>query len=121
MKVVLISDSHGQHHHLELPPGDLLVHAGDFTPLGKAGQAKDFLPGSPPSRTATRSSWPATTISSPKRSRTSAAPGCPTSRIYLEDQLPEVEGLRIPGSPITPGFSTGPSTATAAAEICSNT
>lgn len=32
MKVVLISDTHSHHEKLgELPPGDLLIHAGDFT------------------------------------------------------------------------------------------
>ncbi len=31
MRIVLISDTHGPHRKLELPNGDLLVHAGDFT------------------------------------------------------------------------------------------
>jgi predicted phosphodiesterase len=31
MRIVLISDTHGLHRQLEVPPGDLLIHAGDFT------------------------------------------------------------------------------------------
>jgi hypothetical protein len=28
---VLISDTHAMHREIEAPPGDLLIHAGDFT------------------------------------------------------------------------------------------
>src|SRR5437868_4454902 len=31
MRIVCISDTHEQHRDLVLPPGDLLIHAGDFT------------------------------------------------------------------------------------------
>ena len=31
MRIVPISDTHGLHRQLEVPSGDLLVHAGDFT------------------------------------------------------------------------------------------
>ncbi len=31
MRLVLISDTHGRHEELKLPPGDLLIHAGDFS------------------------------------------------------------------------------------------
>jgi len=31
MRIVLISDTHGLHRQLEVPSGDLLIHAGDFT------------------------------------------------------------------------------------------
>jgi len=30
MKIVFISDTHGQHDLIDLPPGDLLIHGGDF-------------------------------------------------------------------------------------------
>lgn len=104
MKVVLISDSHGQHHHLDLPPGDILIHAGDFSRSGKPGQAKDFL------------LWLA---KQPHRHKVFVAGNhdfiaeeepaefrswVPDNCIYLDDQLIEVEGLRIWGSPISPWF-----------------
>jgi len=31
MRIVLVSDTHGLHRQLEVPSGDLLIHAGDFT------------------------------------------------------------------------------------------
>ena len=43
MKVVCISDTHGLHRELTVPPGDLLIHAGDFTFWGRSTRAiKDF-------------------------------------------------------------------------------
>jgi predicted phosphodiesterase len=31
MRIVLISDTRGPHRQLDVPSGDLLIHAGDFT------------------------------------------------------------------------------------------
>jgi hypothetical protein len=31
LTIVLISDTHELHREVEVPPGDLLIHAGDFT------------------------------------------------------------------------------------------
>ena len=35
MKLVLISDTHNQHHDLKIPDGDVLIHSGDITFNGK--------------------------------------------------------------------------------------
>ena len=35
MRIVCIADSHGFHRQLEVPSGDLLIHAGDFTLYSK--------------------------------------------------------------------------------------
>ena len=50
MKMTFISDTHGKHNHLTskaynniLGSGDVLVHAGDCTNVGKVGEIKDFL------------------------------------------------------------------------------
>ena len=40
--VVCISDTHNNHRKIKLPPGDLLIHAGDFTKFGKDEHALDF-------------------------------------------------------------------------------
>jgi predicted phosphohydrolase len=32
LRVVAISDTHGEHKRISIPPGDVFVHAGDFTP-----------------------------------------------------------------------------------------
>lgn len=42
-KIVCISDTHNQHDQLTLPPGDILLHSGDFTNLGKIGEIQDFF------------------------------------------------------------------------------
>ena len=31
LKIVAISDTHSGHHQLQLPPGDILIHCGDFS------------------------------------------------------------------------------------------
>lgn len=42
MRLVCISDTHGKHHKLDLPDGDLLIHAGDFTSLGELTEVYSF-------------------------------------------------------------------------------
>ena len=43
MKLVCISDTHGDHANLELPNGDVLIHAGDVTGHGTEQDFLDFL------------------------------------------------------------------------------
>ena len=43
MKLVIISDTHGLHHDLDLPDGDILIHAGDFCHMGGIDYVYDFL------------------------------------------------------------------------------
>lgn len=42
LRLVCLSDTHGKHRSLEVPQGDVLVHAGDFTAYGKKDHALDF-------------------------------------------------------------------------------
>lgn len=42
MRLVLISDTHNQQRALRLPPGDVLVHAGDFTMRGTEPEVRAF-------------------------------------------------------------------------------
>ncbi len=42
-KFTIISDTHGKHHHLALPGGDILIHCGDFTTLGHKHEIEDFI------------------------------------------------------------------------------
>lgn len=41
LRLVLMSDTHGRHGGLEVPAGDLLLHAGDLTPRGSVGQLRE--------------------------------------------------------------------------------
>jgi predicted phosphodiesterase len=42
MRIVAISDTHEQHAQVVVPEGDVLVHSGDFTYLGKLQAVADF-------------------------------------------------------------------------------
>lgn len=42
MRLVCISDTHGQHRRVELPAGDVLIHAGDITLRGNMREVEDF-------------------------------------------------------------------------------
>ena len=41
--IVCISDTHGKHKQVDLPPGDLLVHAGDFSSYGYKHELESFF------------------------------------------------------------------------------
>lgn len=42
LRLVLISDTHGEHRSLDMPAGDVLIHGGDFTSFGKRKDADNF-------------------------------------------------------------------------------
>lgn len=42
LKVVCISDTHNKHRKINIPNGDILIHAGDFTKFGKLKDVQDF-------------------------------------------------------------------------------
>lgn len=42
MRLVLLSDTHRMHDRIVIPPGDILVHAGDFCGHGTREQARAF-------------------------------------------------------------------------------
>jgi len=43
VKIVAVADTHGEHDRLDIPMGDLLVHAGDWTMMGSKKKIKAFL------------------------------------------------------------------------------
>ncbi len=43
MKIIAISDTHGQHAALKLPPGDMLIHAGDVSGRGRPHEIENFI------------------------------------------------------------------------------
>lgn len=105
LRIVAISDTHGQHQSLTLPKGDLLIHAGDISGLGRASEIKSFL------------DWFAAQDFTYKVFiagnhdfffETSAKEAVdkiiPPGVDYLCDSSVEIENLQIWGSPITPWF-----------------
>ncbi|MCW5921842.1 MAG: metallophosphatase domain-containing protein [Saprospiraceae bacterium] len=104
MRIVFISDTHLKHDSLPLPPGDMLVHAGDFSRRGLMHEAQIFL------------DW---FSAQPHRHKVLVAGNhdfiaenepalfesmLPKNVIYLNDSGREVEGIKIWGSPIQPWF-----------------
>ena len=44
MKIVFISDTHGQHRKLtNLPKADLIIHGGDVSKLGNDHEVEDII------------------------------------------------------------------------------
>jgi Icc-related predicted phosphoesterase len=43
MKIVAISDTHGQHRDLNISGGDVLIHCGDFVRKNNANEVEDFI------------------------------------------------------------------------------
>ncbi|MCB9316716.1 MAG: metallophosphatase domain-containing protein [Lewinellaceae bacterium] len=104
MRFVFISDTHCKHEDLQLPVGDVLVHAGDFTRRGREHEAADFLDwfAQQPFRYKVLIAGNHDFIAeqAPKQFRAML----PDSITYLENSGGEIEGIRLWGSPITPWF-----------------
>lgn len=43
MKIICISDTHNQHSRIDIPEGDIIIHAGDFTEAGTRAETFNFL------------------------------------------------------------------------------
>lgn len=107
IKIACISDTHNQHHGIQIPECDILLHAGDFSYMGKAqdiialdnwfgelkvsGKVKEIV------LIAGNHDWLCETDPS---YAASLFKNC----IYLNEQPVEVMGLKIFGSPIQPEF-----------------
>lgn len=104
MKIILLSDTHGRHHRITVPEGDMVIHAGDFSARGRKNEIEDFL------------NWFA---GLPHRYKVFIAGNhdflaenhpkeflslIPEGLIYLNDSEVEIEGISIWGSPVQPWF-----------------
>ena len=103
MKIVCTSDTHGYHHDLKVPDGDVFIHAGDITMCGEFGVMADF------------NDWLKTlphtykiVIAGNHDKPLGDSPTLGTkifsNAIYLQNSAVEIEGLKFWGSPITPAF-----------------
>ncbi len=105
MKFVAISDTHGDHHHLTLPPGDVIIHAGDISANGKLEQVEDFIHWFDaldyPHKIliAGNHDWYLDTHAALFAKLLST-----TSITYLNDSGVKIDGVSLWGSPITPVF-----------------
>ncbi|MDB5252733.1 MAG: metallophosphoesterase [Flaviaesturariibacter sp.] len=105
LRIVAISDTHGQHRALKLPRGDTIIHAGDLTFRGKKEEVMDFL------------GWfRALDFSNKiliagnhdfffeKESMRGIEGYLPTGVTYLQDTGLTIDGVHFWGSPYTPLF-----------------
>lgn len=103
LKLVCISDTHGEHRKVQLPEGDLLIHAGDIS-NGHKEEVEDFLqwfdqlPFTHKMFIGGNMDFPL--ANSPASILHNLSP----NTHYLQDDLIEIEGLRIWGSPWVPEF-----------------
>ena len=104
MKVVAISDTHMRHHDVQLPEGDLLLHAGDITSCGILEEALDFL------AWFTEQPHPNKILIAGnhdfvfERNRPEILKLIPNNITYLENEGVEIDGIKIWGSPVQPTF-----------------
>ena len=105
MKIVAISDTHGKHRSLELPQGDMIIHAGDVSNRGEKSEVLDFL------------DWYKNLdfqykifiagnhdFYFEKEKDSEIEKVIPSNVIYLNDSGTTIEGIKIWGSPVQPWF-----------------
>lgn len=104
MKIICISDTHNRYQELDgkIPDGDILIHAGDLVSHGTVEEIQQFV------------NWYSKL---PHRYKIFVGGNhdgalehsreliqIPKNLIYLENELIEIEGLRIWGSPVSPPY-----------------
>jgi Icc-related predicted phosphoesterase len=103
MRIVLLSDTHGLHDGLTVPPGDVLIFAGDAGRRGTLDELRafnDFLGRLPhPHKIFAAGNRDYFFQRQPGESRKML-----TNAVYLQDEEMTVEGVRIYGSPWQPPF-----------------
>jgi len=104
VRIVCLSDTHTQHSAVEVPDGDILIHAGDFTYTGKEGESQAFaswlrklphkhkvvIAGNHELGWGSKPMWEKRGLLHPAH--------------YLEGRTVELMGLKIWGGPWTPWF-----------------
>jgi 3',5'-cyclic AMP phosphodiesterase CpdA len=103
MRLVTMADTHGEHHKLTVPPGDVLVHAGDLTGRGTLAQLTEvaqWLRALPHRHKVVvggnHDFW--------LQGNRDAARELFAGMHYLEDEEVVLEGVRFYGSPWQPWF-----------------
>ncbi len=103
-RVVCLSDTHNCTNEIEVPEGDLLIHAGDATITGTLEEVKRFnrwfssLPHKNKIFVAGNHDWLF------ERDNVQARSLLDPSIVYLQDRSVQIDGLKIYGSPWQPRF-----------------
>jgi Icc-related predicted phosphoesterase len=105
MKLCIISDTHGKHKLLgQLPEGEVIIHAGDFTSVGHPHEIVNFM------KWYTNLNYKYKIIIAGnhdwmfERDGLHAKELIPENIIYLEDNGIEIEGINFWGTPVSKPF-----------------
>jgi Icc-related predicted phosphoesterase len=106
MNILFISDTHGLHHHIQnLPPADMIIHAGDVSAKGRDYEVEDFLQWFGDLNykykvfiAGNHDFWFEDKLLKHVQQM------LPQNTYYLCDSGVEIEGIRLWGSPINPWF-----------------
>lgn len=112
IRFVCISDTHVKTESLSVPPGDVLIHAGDFTSFGSDAEVvmfDRFLSTLPHTRKIVIAGNHELTFDRTRSLRMSAKNQNEPSRLlrnceYLQDDFTTVHGIKIYGSPWQPAY-----------------
>ncbi len=105
MKIIALSDSHNLHSRIEVPECDILIHAGDATTRGTPEEIMSFLDWMAAQKSKYKVFVPGNhdrDIEKNPEFYKEKAQGRGIS--LLIDELIELDGLKVYGSPITPYF-----------------
>lgn len=105
MRLVCISDTHGDHLGLTLPDGDVLIHAGDFCPHGSMSDCTRFfhwLNAQPHQHKICIAGNHDLWLERANDSELQAI--IPPDVRYLNDSGTEINGINFWGSPVQPRF-----------------
>lgn len=108
MKIIFISDTHGQHASLQLPKLEaektMLIHTGDSSKMGKEDEIIDFLKWFEVQDYTYKIFIAGNHDFLFEKNPSLAESLIPKNCIYLNNSSIEIEGIKIWGSPITPRF-----------------
>jgi Icc-related predicted phosphoesterase len=105
LKLVAISDTHGQHNKLKLPEGDILIHAGDMSMRGTDSEIENFLSWFREQRFKYKICIAGNhDFFFERSSEAEIEKLIPEEITYLKDSGIVIKGLKIWGSPVTPWF-----------------
>ena len=103
LRIVVLSDTHGLHDAVEVPDGDILIHAGDFTLRGSLDELRsfnDFLGKQPHQfKLVIAGNHDFCFQHLPNESRNIL-----TNAQYLQDEATTISGVKFYGSPWQPWF-----------------
>jgi Icc-related predicted phosphoesterase len=102
--IVAISDTHNHHHKVQLPKGDILIHAGDYSNIGTRADTIDFLDWFAAQPHAAKIFIAGNHDFYAERHPDEFRALIPTGVTYLHNEMTTVKGIKIWGSPYTPYY-----------------